>query len=37
MDIRLARKKIDYNVPFELGSGKKAVVKILGLKKVTSL
>lgn len=33
MDIRLARKKIDYNVPFELGSGKKAVVKILGLKK----
>ena len=33
MDIRLARKKIDYNVPFELGGGKKAVVKILGLKK----
>ena len=32
MDVRLAEKKVDYNVPFELGSGQKAVVKIVGLK-----
>ncbi len=33
MDVRLAQKKVDYNVPFELGTGKEAVVKIVGLKK----
>lgn len=32
MDVRLAEKKVDYNVPFELGNGPKAVVKIVGLK-----
>ncbi len=32
MDVRLAEKKVDYNVPFELGSGQKAVVRIVGLK-----
>jgi fructan beta-fructosidase len=32
MDVRLAEKTVDYNVPFELGDGKQAVVKIVGLK-----
>lgn len=32
MDVRLAENKVDYNVPFELGNGPKAVVKIVGLK-----
>ena len=32
MDVRLAENKVDYNVPFELGNGPKAVVKIAGLK-----
>lgn len=32
MDVRLAENKVDYNVPFELGNGPKAVVKIIGLK-----
>lgn len=32
MDIRLACNKTDYSVPFELGSGKKAVVKILNIE-----
>ena len=27
MDVRLAEKKVDYNVPFELGSGQKAVTR----------
>lgn len=33
MDIRLAQNKIDYDVPFELGSGNTATVRIIGLKK----
>ncbi len=33
MDIRLAQNGADYYVPFELGNGKTATVKILGLKK----
>ncbi len=33
MDVRLAQKKVDYNVPFALGGGKEATVKIIGLKK----
>lgn len=33
MDIRLAQNGADYYVPFELGNGKAATVKILGLKK----
>ena len=32
MDVRLAETTVDYNVPFELGNGKQAVVKIVGLK-----
>ena len=32
MDIRLAQDKIDYYVPFELGNGTRATVKILNLK-----
>ena len=32
MDIRLAQDKIDYYVPFELGNGSRATVKILNLK-----
>lgn len=32
MDIRLAENKVDYNVPFELGQGSKATVKMLGVK-----
>ena len=33
MDVRLAQNGADYYVPFALGSGKTATVKILGLKK----
>lgn len=33
MDVRLAEKKTDYDVPFALGKGPRAVVKIVGLKK----
>ena len=33
MDIRLAQNGTDYYVPFALGNGKTATVKILGLKK----
>ena len=33
MDIRLAKKSVDYQVPFELGGKKEATVKIIGLKK----
>ncbi len=33
MDIRLAENKIDYDVPFELGTEKTATVKIIGLRK----
>lgn len=33
MDIRLARTKTDYCVPFKLGTGKTATVKILGLER----
>ena len=33
MDVRLAEKKTDYDVPFALGKGSRAVVKIVGLKK----
>lgn len=33
MDVRLAQNGADYYVPFELGNGKTATVKILGLKK----
>ena len=33
MDVRLAQNKIDYDVPFELGSGQTATVRIIGLKK----
>ena len=32
IDVRLAETTVDYNVPFELGNGKQAVVKIVGLK-----
>lgn len=32
MDIRLAQDKVDYYVPFELGNGARATVKILNLK-----
>ncbi|PDP68826.1 GH32 C-terminal domain-containing protein [Prevotella intermedia] len=32
MDIRLAQDKVDYYVPFELGNGTRATVKILNLK-----
>lgn len=32
MDVRLAQDKTDYCVPFELGNGKTATVKILNLK-----
>ena len=33
MDIRLSQNGADYYVPFALGNGKTATVKILGLKK----
>src|SRR5574344_40445 len=33
MDVRLAKKSMDYQVPFALGEGKTAVVKMLGVKK----
>ena len=33
MDIRLARKKIDYYVPFALDKGESSKIKIVGLKK----
>lgn len=33
MDVRLAQKTVDYEVPFALGKGKKAVVKIANLAK----
>ena len=33
MDVRLAESKTDYDVPFALGKGSRAVVKIVGLKK----
>ena len=33
MDVRLAQNSTDYYVPFALGNGKTATVKILGLKK----
>lgn len=33
MDVRLAQNSADYYVPFALGNGKTATVKILGLKK----
>ena len=33
MDVRLAQNGSDYYVPFALGKGKTATVKILGLKK----
>ena len=33
MDVRLAQNGSDYFVPFALGKGKTATVKILGLKK----
>lgn len=33
MDIRLARTKTDYAVPFKLGTGKTATVKIVGITK----
>ena len=33
MDVRLAQNGADYYVPFALGKGKTATVKILGLKK----
>lgn len=31
MDVRLARSKVDYSVPFALAQGKKSTVKIVGL------
>lgn len=33
MDVRLAQKKVDYYVPFALGKGETATVRIKGLKK----
>ena len=36
MDVRLAQNGADYYVPFALGKGKTATVKILGLKNLNS-
>lgn len=33
MDVRLAEKKVDYNVPFQLTKGATSTVRIIGLKK----
>lgn len=33
MDVRMAEKKVDYNVPFQLTKGATSTVRIIGLKK----